>query len=207
MNRADARCRVAAIANHEGLDTQALLAQAVVGWRAAGLKVAGALAENRSVEVGCIAGRLRDIASGEQVSMRQEQAPDDPATCLLRPEGVTRMAALLLAQIAGADRIVLSKFGKLEARHQGLWPAFEAARAAGRPVLTTVSARQIAEFRAYAPRATWLVSPEDVLRWGECDGAGAQCDRSGASVRGLPVEEQLFSERDQRNAQRREKCD
>jgi hypothetical protein len=61
---------------------------------------------------------------------------------------------------------VLSKFGKLEAMEQGLWPAFTAAVAAGKPLLTTVSARHIEAWRALAPAPIWL-EPDgrSIERW------------------------------------------
>jgi nucleoside-triphosphatase THEP1 len=61
-----------------------------------------------------------------------------------------------LEQLKDSDVIVLSKFGKLEAMHQGLASVFDAAVAAGKPVLTTVSEKQRDAWRTYAPDAATL---------------------------------------------------
>lgn len=156
----------AAVANRTGLDTQGLLAQNIADWRTAGHRIAGVLAENASPELGCAAGTMRDIATGQQISIRQE-GPVDVNACQLEPDGVAQAARMVLEQIATADLIVLSKFGKLEARQQGLWQAFEAVLDAEKPLLTTVSAREMPIFRdAYAARIVWL-EPGDVRSWGD----------------------------------------
>src|SRR3546814_16746566 len=72
----------------------------------------------------------------------------------------------LLAQIAAADVVVVSKFGKLEAMRQGLWPAFAAAVAIGKPLLTTVSHRHVGAWTAFAPAAAWLgPEPPSIAPW------------------------------------------
>jgi len=58
---------------------------------------------------------------------------------------------------------VLSKFGKLEAAGQGLFPAFEAAAAAGKPVLTSVSSKHRDAWRAFAPDADFIQADEAAL--------------------------------------------
>ena len=62
----------------------------------------------------------------------------------------------LLGQIASADIVLFSKFGKLEAMQRGLWPAFAAAVAAGKPLLTTVLPEHFEAWKAFAPDASWL---------------------------------------------------
>lgn len=72
----------------------------------------------------------------------------------------------MLDRIASADIVVLSKFGKMEATGQGLWPAFAAAKAAGKPLLTTISRRHVEAWTAFAPAAVWLdAAVPSIERW------------------------------------------
>jgi nucleoside-triphosphatase THEP1 len=156
--------RIAVIANREALDSQALLAAAVSGWRAAGVRVAGVLAENNDEGV-CSAGYLRDIASGRRFSV-QLDAPPPGKTCHLDVAGMDDACAGLLGQIGSADAVVISKFGKMEAMRQGLWATFEAALAAGKPLLTTVSSRHVEAWMRFAPHAVWLdADAAPIDRW------------------------------------------
>src|SRR5690606_1635694 len=117
----------------EGQDTPALLSKLASQWRDAGISVVGLLDEGNDGEGICSAGFLRDIASGIAYSIHLD-APLAGSSCHLDPAGVEDASAALLDQIASADLIVLSKFGKLEAMRKGLWPAFLAALAAGKPL-------------------------------------------------------------------------
>ena len=156
---------IAVIANKEGQDSQTLLAGAVAGWRKAGARVVGVLAENGDEEATCSAGFLRDIASGKSFSIQLASAPVD-STCHLDPAGVSQACAALLPQIDRADVVILSKFGKVEAMEQGLWAAFICTVAKGKPLLTTVSSKHAKAWTSFAPAATWL--PPDsgsIERW------------------------------------------
>ncbi|MFC3207727.1 DUF2478 domain-containing protein [Aquamicrobium soli] len=146
---------VAVIANHEGLDSQALLATATAQWQASGINVVGVVAENNNVPGECSAGFVRDIASGKPFSIHLDQPPPGK-TCHLDASGVEDAGSGLLAQIPAADVVVFSKFGKLEAMQGGLWAAFMAAMAAGKPLLTTVSSKHLEAWKAFAPRTLWL---------------------------------------------------
>jgi nucleoside-triphosphatase THEP1 len=156
---------IAVIANREGQDSQVLLAGAAESWRVAGAKVVGILAENNDTEGMCSAGFVRDIASGARYSIHFD-APPPGKTCHLDAAGMDEAGAGLLGQIAAADVVMLSKFGKLEAMQQGFWPAFAAAVAAGKPLLTTVSARHMEAWKAVAPKPVWL-EPDGISieRW------------------------------------------
>lgn len=150
-----AMSRIAVIANHEGLDSQALLSKVAAEWRASGVKVVGVLAENNEVAGECSAGFVRDIASGRLFSVHLD-APPPGKTCHLDALGMEDAGSGLLAQIPATDVVVFSKFGKLEATQGGLWPAFTAAVRAGKPLLTTVSSKHLEAWRGFAPGAVWL---------------------------------------------------
>lgn len=156
---------IAVIANHEGLDSQALLSRVTAGWLASGTRVVGVLAQNNEVAGACSAGFVRDIASGRLFSIHLD-APPAGKMCHLDASGMDDAGACLLTQISTADVVVFSKFGKLEAMQGGLWPAFSAAIAAGRPLLTTVSAKHVEAWKAFAPQATWIGGePAKVAEW------------------------------------------
>ena len=156
--------RIATIGGAEGPALQALLAGAVGEWRTAGLRVAGVIAEAHNLpDRTCSAGYLRDIGSDTPYSMFLETPPAD-TSCHLDAVGVEGACAAVLDQIDGSDVVVLSKFGKLEAAGGGLAPAFRAAIAAGKPVLTTVSDAHRESWRALAPDAARLPADAGAIR-------------------------------------------
>ncbi len=156
---------IAALANREGRDSQALLVEAAARWRAAGARVVGVLAEDSEVEGVCSAAFLRDVASGRRFSIQLDAAPAG-TRCHLDTAGIGEACAGLIPQIADADIVLLSKFGKTEAVRQGLWAAFHGAIAAGKPLLTTVSPKHAVAWAAFAPEAVRLEpdSPS-IERW------------------------------------------
>lgn len=159
-----AQNKIAAIANREGVDAQLVLTDSVAAWQAAGLVVAGVLAE-RNTDGQCSAGFLTDIPSGRRYSIQLDMPPAG-TVCHLDSQGMEAAGAGLLAQIAEADIVVLSKFGKLEALHGGLRPAFAAAIAAGKPLLTTVSFKHLEAWASFAPSALWVEADDRSLqRW------------------------------------------
>lgn len=149
------RRNIAAIANREALDSPALLAAAAAKWSKEGVRVVGLLAHNTDTPETCSAGFLQDIVSTDQYSVRLDAAPAQ-TTCHLDVAGMERACAALLDQIPSADIVVLSKFGKLETTQQGLWAAFAATLAAGKPLLTTVSEKHVDAWKAFAPESVWL---------------------------------------------------
>lgn len=156
---------IAVIANREGRNTQALLRAAADAWREAGAKVVGVVAEDDEAGGECSVAFLRDIASQRRFSIRLEAAPAGTA-CHLDAAGMDDACVGLLPQIAGADVVVLSKFGKTEAMRQGLWAAFRKTVAAGKPLLTTVSAKHREAWAAFAAESVWL-EPDNgsIERW------------------------------------------
>ena len=97
------------------------------------------------------------------------EAPPAGTSCHLEATGVEGACAAVLGQITDSDAVVLSKFGKLEAAGGGLAPAFAAAIAAGKPVLTTVSDLHRAAFQGLAPEALRLPADAAAIRgwWAE----------------------------------------
>jgi hypothetical protein len=129
---------------------------------ASGIKVAGVVAQNNEVVGACSAGFVRDIASGRQFSIHLD-APPAGKLCHLDATGMEDAGSGLLAQIPAADVVVFSKFGKLEAMRGGLWPAFSAAVATGKPLLTSVSSKHVEAFMAFAPEAAWIKGKREAV--------------------------------------------
>ncbi|MBP7243379.1 DUF2478 domain-containing protein [Amaricoccus sp.] len=158
--------RIAVLEGADGDNLQALLAAAVAEWRAAGTRVAGVIAEAHGLpDRTCAAGFLREIGAEERFPIYLGTPPEG-TSCHLDGAGVTAACAAVIGGISGSDLVVLSKFGKLEAAGQGLLPAFEAALAAGRPVLTTVSERHRDAWEAFAPDAARIdANPAALAAW------------------------------------------
>jgi nucleoside-triphosphatase THEP1 len=155
--------KIATVTGADSAATQALFAALADGWRASGLKVVGVIAEAHGLpDRTCSAGILRDIVSGNPYPIYLETAPAN-TSCHLDAAGVETACTTLLDQIAASDVVVLSKFGKLEAMRQGLAGAFEAAIAAGKPVLTTVSEKHRDAWRAFAPDTVWLAADKAAI--------------------------------------------
>lgn len=164
--------RIASIqASHKSIG-QGLLERLATQLLASNVRVVGVIEEAHALrDRSCSAGILRDIASGARHSIYLEVPPAD-TTCHIDAEGASRAGAALLEQIGGADIIVLSKFGKLEAGGAGLRSVFDAAIAAGKPLLTTVSSNHFAAWQALVPRAT-VLTPEmtSLQQWWNSIGA------------------------------------
>lgn len=154
------------IAVVEGADSeriQRLLARTVADLIGARVRIAGVTAVTHGLpDRSCSAGILRGIGSDEQFPIYLDEVPLD-TSCHLDAEGVDVACASVMRQIANSDLVVLSKFGKLEATQQGLFPAFEAAIAAGRPVLTSVSVKHRNAWHAFAPDAVYLDADKSAL--------------------------------------------
>lgn len=161
---ASATSTIAAVVGADSLARQALFAEVVAVWRAAGVKIAGVIGEPQRRPGGpCSAAILRNIVSGQPVSIYLDTAPSN-TVCHLDAAGVGTACAEILGQIPASDLVVLSKFGKLEAQQAGLVAAFEQAVAAGKPLLTTVSDKHREAWQAFAPGAVYLPVDAAALR-------------------------------------------
>lgn len=155
---------IAAVIGADSRHIQTLFAAAIADWRATGVKVVGVIEETSGLsDRSCSAGTLRDIVSGKPFPIYLEVAPSH-TSCHLDATGVNAASAGLLHQVQTGDLVVLSKFGKLEAMRSGLVNAFEAAIAAGKPVLTTVSDKHRDAWRAFAPDAICLPADKTALQ-------------------------------------------
>ena len=149
---------IAAIETHSSTHAQKLLAERVEHWQAEGVRVAGFIeVPHNLADRNCKGGILRDVATGALYPIYQEEIPPG-AICHVDARGAYVASHALLSQIESCDVVVISKFGKLEAAQAGLVPVFEAARAAGKPVLTAVSDKHREAWAAFAPGAEALAA-------------------------------------------------
>ncbi|WP_374306870.1 DUF2478 domain-containing protein [Methylocella sp.] len=147
---------LAAVTGRDSGEVQAAFVTIANELLAKNLRVVGVIGEALALPHGiCTAGFLRDIASDAKFKIYLQNAPRD-TSCHLDENGVNAACRHLLPQIPSCDLVIVSKFGKLEASGAGLAPAFEAAVKACKPVLTSVSERHWAAWRAFAPGAANL---------------------------------------------------
>ena len=93
---------------------------------------------------------LRDLSTGTLFPVTQDLGPGSLA-CHLDPGGLAAACAAVERGIRdGADFVVLSKFGKQEAAHSGLYEAFLGAMNSGLPIVTAVSPALAAPWEAFA---------------------------------------------------------
>jgi nucleoside-triphosphatase THEP1 len=166
--RAYMRNRIAAVTGGRSAAAQPLFAALVAEWRAGGTKVAGVLSEpDGASDRTCTAGFLREINSGEAYQIHLETPPVG-TSCDIDIAGVETAGRDVLTDLGTSDLVVLSKFGKLETMGGGLARAFEAAIAADKPLLTTVSEKHLEAWRGVAPGSILLPADEAAIRrWWE----------------------------------------
>jgi nucleoside-triphosphatase THEP1 len=141
--------RIGVIVGPSGPDKRALLAEFARRRRQEGLRVAGLVEATEKGTGACGALSLTDLATGDRIAISQDLGPGSTA-CNLDPSGVARACAAAQKSVGGADLMVLSKFGKLEAAGQGLRDAFAAAVMAGVPVVTTLHPLLLADWTDFA---------------------------------------------------------
>ncbi|HRO48596.1 MAG TPA: DUF2478 domain-containing protein [Hyphomicrobium sp.] len=147
----DGKGNFARVVDVDSATAQRLFADAVWRWRARGLRVAGVIEETHGLAGrACTAGVLRDVATGERHSIFLDILPQG-RVCHIDARGAESAGASVLAGLADCDVVVLSKFGKLEADGRGLAGAFQAAAAAGKPVLTWVGGKHLEAWDAFEP--------------------------------------------------------
>jgi hypothetical protein len=132
-------------------DIQKLLSAFAERRREEGLRVAGAI-EVPAPAWACLCGPLglKDLASGALFPVTLNLGEGSVA-CKLDAAGLAEACQSVLQAISqGADLVVLSKFGKVEAEGGGFLDAFNAAAGAGIPCVTGVAPPFAASFLQYA---------------------------------------------------------
>ncbi len=142
---------IAAVHGASTFEIQRLLASFAERRLRDGFRVAGVIeiaeASSRGV---CGSLALREIGTGALIPIAQDLGTGSDA-CNLDTNGLAAACATVLSAIErGADVVVLSKFGKLEASGGGLLDCFAAAAGAGMPCVAGVSPPLAAPFAEWA---------------------------------------------------------
>jgi hypothetical protein len=141
---------IAAVGGAPGSVVQRVLAEFAARRAREGFRVAGVIEEADPDGSACGAVMLCDLAGTVRVPITQNLGAGSTA-CNLDPSGLAAGCAAVQQAIAeGADLVVLSKFGKIEAERHGLTEAFQAAIAADLPVVTSVAPPLAAAWAAFA---------------------------------------------------------
>jgi len=144
-------CRIAALRGAPSATLQATLAAFARRLAGRGLRVAGVIEIACEREGGgCKRLSVRDLVSGEEIAISQELGAGSTA-CNLDPAGLVAACGRVERAIDfGAEIVILSKFGKLEAARGGLSDAFRAAMLADIPVVTAVPVALNDEWERFA---------------------------------------------------------
>lgn len=160
--------RIAALKGATTRELQGTLSAFAQGLQSQGFRVAGVIEVSaRCGAGGCKSLSVKDIASGETISISQKLGVGSQG-CNLDPGGLAIACERVEQAInRGADLVVLSKFGKLEASRSGLCDAFRAAILADIPVLTAVSQPVLQDWDCFAGELAEYVEPDigALARW------------------------------------------
>lgn len=158
-------CRIAALQGAPSAAIQSLLSEFALRAGLRGHRIAGVveLAPGASASP-CGRRAVRDLSTGTVISISQDLGTGSTA-CNLDPSGLIEACAAVERGIAaGADLVILSKFGKLEANRGGLSDAFRTAIGAGLPIVTAVSPAMSEAWRQFAgPLAQFVTADAAVL--------------------------------------------
>ena len=157
-----------AIASPDTPTGQALLGALARLWQ--GRHIVGLIEEPQGHLDRCAPGTLVSLADGRRWPIYQ-QLGCGAKGCVLDSAMLVEAAHDLAGQVAGADLVVVSKFGKLEAEHgAGMIEPMAAALEAGVPVLTSFVPRFAASWAAFAGDLAQILPPELEAVRGWADG-------------------------------------
>ncbi len=141
------------------------MAKAVAVLAESGVRIAGVVEDRDPASAARrAAGTLRNISTAESNKIYLDTTRED-TSCRVDALGIGAACDRVMLEIAGADLVVLSKFGKLEAEGDGLYPALEAAFEAGKPVLTAVSKDYRKRWEALTPSGVIVTDCDEALAW------------------------------------------
>lgn len=146
--------------------SDALLADLALRLAADGLRLAGAVQVNAERAAGPCDMDLVVLGPGQRVRISQSLGPGSTG-CRLDPGGLETAVALAEQALAGANLVLVNKFGKQEAEGRGFRSLIGRALAEGVPVLTAVSPGNRAAFAAFADGLAEELppDPEALARW------------------------------------------
>lgn len=132
----------------------------------AGLRVAGAVQRNTDRGADCACDMDVLVIGEEHAPVRISQSLGSGSTgCRLDPGSLEMAAARVSARMAGAELLVLPKFGRQEAVGRGFRGVIAQAVANGIPVLLHVPPEQRAAWAAFHGGMGQRLSPEALADW------------------------------------------
>lgn len=141
---------VAAVVYGPGSRIEEFFARLAARLQAEGVRVSGLLQHSlRTREEDRCTFEMEDLGQGVRYRISQDLGAGSDA-CSIDPTAVASASAVLRRSILDApDVVMVNKFGALEAAGEGLREEMNAIVAAGLPMLTTVNAEQLEDWRAY----------------------------------------------------------
>lgn len=159
--------RLAAVSLPGKGETDRFLTEAVTRLEAAGLRLAGTVQSNlvRADRPRCDMD-LRILPDGPTFRISEDRGAEARG-CRLDSGALEQAVVEVGARLAGADLLVLNKFGKREAEGRGLVPVIAQALDLGLPVLVGVNALNLPALRGFAEGLMLDLPPdiEAVLAW------------------------------------------
>lgn len=143
-----------------------ILARLARDLSAAGLRIAGAVQVNTDLGADCACDMDLLVIGEEDWPIRISQSlGTGSAGCRLDTGALEMAAARVGARMAGADLLILPKFGRQEAMGRGFRTVIAQAVTEGVPVLLHVPAEQRGAFDAFHGGIGQRIAPEDLARW------------------------------------------
>lgn len=159
---------LAAVLYSKGVSCDLLLAGIARSLQEQGLRLAGAVQINEDYEALCACDMtLRDLSSGRDVRISQRLGRFSRG-CRLDPSAMAESVSLAETGLAaGADLVILNKFGKAEAAGHGFRSLVAAAVERDIPVLVGISEVNLAAWTEFTGGEGTVLPPLDqpVLRW------------------------------------------
>ncbi len=143
----------------------ALIAQAAKSLRMRGAKLAGAIQVNKPRTDRCRCDMdLEDLATGTLVPISQDRGKEARG-CKLNMQGLEEIVGLSQAALqAGAEILIINRFGKAEADGRAFRPVIAAAAEKGIPVLLAVSDANLAAWKTFTGEDGTVIHLDTLIR-------------------------------------------
>lgn len=159
---------LAAIRYRPDTPLEVLLAEAVRLLKAEGVRVGGVIQHDLRGDAGRICQmELEDIVSGRRIALSQDLGSGS-VSCGVDSGGLAEAAVAIRGAVeAGADLVVINKFGTQEVEGGGLRAEMGFVVAAGVPLLTAVGERYLAPWQDFTGGEATLLAPSlpAILNW------------------------------------------
>ncbi|WP_410216723.1 DUF2478 domain-containing protein [Paracoccus sp. (in: a-proteobacteria)] len=131
-----------------------------------GLRVAGAVQRNHDLGPDCACDMDMIVLGDAGAPIRISQSLGTGASgCRLDTGALEEAVARTAPHLAGAELVVIPKFGRQEAMGRGFRELIAQAAGAGLPVVLYVPRQQRAAFQEFAGDLATEVAPPDLARW------------------------------------------